>query len=1252
MTLRGGLRYLRAVLLWALAIVIIGIAVIVALGRLAAPHADRLRPWVEDYLSQRLRQPVAIERIEARWPRLLPRVTLHDMTFGGNGEPAVHIDRLYLESELRGLLTPGRNPVRLVLAGITGDLARQDGGRWRFGLFGTTGLRLDPRVLNLGDISLVDSEVVFRPYDEGGVIWRVEQARIQRRGTQVSVIAEAMPEGRMTGRAELRAHLTMAGDDVGAVRAWTELDRIALTSAWPSSRVSEAAPGDRVSGQVWWSWQGGSALSARGRLSWVHENADTLFPRRESRSARFRLDGVPGDWQLEAGFEGAAGSAGRVSMGRRGDRWALRVDELDLAVLQPWIRPWLERERIWPAISGIIPELELSGTGLTLVSARGRVEDFGIVPGARTPGVAGLDIRVGNRHDRLELGLEAQAPRMVWPGMLRAPVGFESLRGRLLVAPDLVELEDVIVEHAVGTIRVDGFVGRSGQSPFLDLAVDFPELAIDDPGALYPVGIMPPEAVAWLDRAFPAGGRVGGRMQIFGQPSHWPWHAGEGVFQARAGVRDLRLDFHERWPAADIPRARLAFDGLGMTASARRGGLAGLEVASAAARIDNLKRPRLELEFRDDDLSADGLRSLLLQAPLNLEGMKRLEFDGRLGARVGLNVPLTRGGGAWVLSGQGELDGVTVRDAGGKFILEAVTGSLEVNRERLAATALNAWIGNRPVVLGIHAGREPGVQVDLSGMLGLREVLPLTWRRRLPDSLLDELSRGVAEWRMAYRKPPGDSAWTVTLESGLAGLGLNLPEPLYKPPGTVWPLVLRVEGRDEKADSAHLEVAGIISVAGDAAPARVGIRFGSGPVPVPRNEDFRVEGRTGTLDSTGWGRLAARLSAADILPAGGGNLDGTLGLDVAQLRVGDRDVPDVRVSLGRADRHWRLDVDGEHARGEIRLPAADAAGAIVVGDFQRLHLGPAGEAGGGESGGTVNPARVPALHLLIEDLRAGDLELGRLRLESYPDDDGLEVELLQTDHPGLQISGRGRWLNTSQRGRSEFDLRLSTPDLGGVLTSLGFGATVEAASAVVDLEGNWPGAPTDFALAEVVGRLELDIRNGRFPEASPGAGRMLGLISLASLPRRLRLDFSDVFGEGFGFDRIHGAFELEAGRARTADLRVAAPAADMRITGETDLVEQVYNQEIGVRPGLGSTLPVLGALAGGPGGAAAGLALQGLLQRPLSELAEVRYRVTGPWRDPQITLIDATARPPAATEGDSAPDGGEGDLPGKPAPAP
>ena len=96
---------------------------------------------------------------------------------------------------------------------------------------------------------------------------------------------------------------------------------------------------------------------------------------------------------------------------------------------------------------------------------------------------------------------------------------------------------------------------------------------------------------------------------------------------------------------------------------------------------------------------------------------------------------------------------------------------------------------------------------------------------------------------------------------------------------------------------------------------------------------------------------------------------------------------------------------------------------------------------------------------------------------------------------------------------------------------------------------------------------------------------------------------------------------MENGMAITDDVTLSSSAAKISMSGSTDLVAQQYDQVMTIKPGLGNTLPVIGALAGGPGGAAAGLALQGLLQKQLGEAGQVRYTITGSWDQPLIEPI-------------------------------
>jgi uncharacterized protein YhdP len=180
---------------------------------------------------------------------------------------------------------------------------------------------------------------------------------------------------------------------------------------------------------------------------------------------------------------------------------------------------------------------------------------------------------------------------------------------------------------------------------------------------------------------------------------------------------------------------------------------------------------------------------------------------------------------------------------------------------------------------------------------------------------------------------------------------------------------------------------------------------------------------------------------------------------------------------------------------------------------------------------------------------------------------------------------------------------------------------VDGGQTIVQLDGTWLGSPAQFGLSRIAGTLQAKVGQGRILEVNPGAGRLLGLVSLQAIPRRLALDFSDFFRSGMSFDSIEGQFELRTGDAFTTDLVVKGPSADIKVSGRTGLSARDYDQELQVTPKVGGVLPVVGALAAGPVGVAAGLVAQGVLNSPINSMTRARYKVTGSWEKPQIDLI-------------------------------
>jgi uncharacterized protein YhdP len=276
-----------------------------------------------------------------------------------------------------------------------------------------------------------------------------------------------------------------------------------------------------------------------------------------------------------------------------------------------------------------------------------------------------------------------------------------------------------------------------------------------------------------------------------------------------------------------------------------------------------------------------------------------------------------------------------------------------------------------------------------------------------------------------------------------------------------------------------------------------------------------------------------------------------------------------------------------------------------------------------------NPADLPALHLYARSFRYSGVELGETRIEAYPTSKGFHFEKVDASSEQLSVQARGDWSLGETGQRSDFEIHMASESLGDFLQTMDISSAVQGGQTMVDFSAWWPGPPSAFALSRLNGQIEFRVVDGNIADASAGTGRLLGLLSIQALPKRLSLDFRDVFDSGFGFDEAAGTFRMENGTATTDDMLLKSSAANISISGSTNLVDQQYDQLMTVRPGLGNTLPIIGVLAGGPIGAAAGLALQGLLQDSIAEATQVQYSISGPWEDPVFEAVDVKRAEPA-----------------------
>ena len=187
------------------------------------------------------------------------------------------------------------------------------------------------------------------------------------------------------------------------------------------------------------------------------------------------------------------------------------------------------------------------------------------------------------------------------------------------------------------------------------------------------------------------------------------------------------------------------------------------------------------------------------------------------------------------------------------------------------------------------------------------------------------------------------------------------------------------------------------------------------------------------------------------------------------------------------------------------------------------------------------------------------------------------------------------------------------------------------------LEGQllWPGYPYEFTPSILSGRFRVEAAKGQFARIEPGAGKLLGLMSLQSIPRRVTFDFRDIFSEGFAFDRIAGEVKLARGILLVNDFEVAGPSAQVTMAGEISLPMETQHLTMRVVPEVGEGVAIAATVLGTPALGLTTLLAQKLLANPLGKAVAYEYLVTGSWDNPSVTRL--TTAPPAAGRPESRP---------------
>ena len=800
---------------------------------------------------------------------------------------------------------------------------------------------------------------------------------------------------------------------------------------------------------------------------------------------------------------------------------------------------------------------------------------------------------------------------------------------------------------------LDAPLPDEGGAPVLDAEIRLDDVAFSDLGALLPDR----RAIAftrWYRHAMRSGRLTGSTVRIHGDPRAIPFPDGGGEFEAKGTVRGVELAYAEGWPAVRVEEAEVRADGPVLEFSSIRGSIFDSAIEDGFARVPDTtnQEGRVRVSVTGSGPARD-LLTFLRTSPLRTPSggpAPGLRANGRALTTVEMDVPYGRGaaGRRLDVAGKVELDGVALRRAGRRAVLEDVRGDLAFDEASLSGGPLHGRLRGARIETLVRFDRERGLVLRFSGegdgeWFGgaLEDLVALD--REESEPWLTHL-RGRASWDAEYRNRTG-----IVFRSDLRGVSVGFPPPFGKSAGTARPLRLVITpGRTEwRIDSAWgTDVKGAFEIAERGSKwglARAGIVLGGGAPSLPADDHIEVSGELADLDLDPWLALGG---GGTHEPDGWLSRIGRISLDTAGGRVLGH-----RVALGHLDltpsedrSKLHIALDGKGVAGFVRFPVDPASGEALI-RLERLYLDeavPSGEDAAGESpeeeppdeGGPdlhsdLRPERWPSFDARIASLRFEKLDLGSFHATGNRTERGILFEELRTRSDDLRVDGRGSWL-TGEDGipASRFEATVSTGNLSRLLTAAGLDEEAAAGGRVENrFELAWPGAPFEPSLAKIEGTIAMHAKDGHLPRVRVGPiGRLFALLSLEALPRVLALDLSHVFGKGLAYDRISVRTRIEGGSANLREFTITGPSAQIEVSGNIDLVARRYDQEIAVIPRVtrsGALLPVW--IPAWPV-LAANFLLEKAVGRDeiiLDRLFRLRYRIRGPLDDPEIERIPA-----------------------------
>lgn len=1271
---------------YVLAAFIILAAILVGVSRLTMPVLDTHRADVEKWASQLLATPVTIDKVRVSWYLYQPEISLKHLTIlnKDSHEPILQMQKVSIFFSIpQSLWQRKLVPSAIMISGAdlnvhqaaSGEISVQ--GFPSIGGFNSQPFKSETRFTDImawlsqqPRLILRDIDLRYTKFTGQKNFVTLYNLSFENSTSQHTILGKAILHQDIP--TEMNFSVRWLGDMTNLAtikaKAYVYVSGLSLSQwmkdfSWQGWRVNEGI----ASAKIWATWTNRSFHRVQStfqlyRLD-LHSETD------KSTHKIQRLSGNIG-WKREGNGQVIAGDdilvdlpqhlwpatsfyvslSPKISTGMTVK--AATLGYIDLSDIQPFL---FSSPVFLPAdMRKMISDLQIKGalqnasatfagpwTDWQHMSLNANFTQLGFAAWHQLPHVSNLSGMLKWNGKEGDLSLNSDRVSIQYDPLFLQPINIDQLSGDLqwtraknnswvLHIPSLQLANDDVSANLSGSLTIP-----PKRSPIADLIANFTLQNATHITRYLPMRTYDKELVVWLQNAFLSGEVNSGHAMLRGPLNDFPFDNNTGTFAISGVVNNIDFHYAPDWPLMRRVNGKLSFTGRQMIVDIDKAEIMNIPLANIHGVIPYFgsNKPQI-LHVQSENIQTDFTHVLnfIHASPLEKTIGKifnGIEMQGPLILKIGLMMPLKNPDKTQVQSAI-NLKDTTLNLVPWNLILTNLNGQLQVTEGSVNAKKIQGNLFNKPFQFSLTTVKKPKnialVQANFATNLGMTDLE--NWLKLSFSQIATGSADVNGEINLSLKAP-----LELQLHSKLIGIAVNLPDQYGKKAGVARDFSATVIAQEKQPLRMKLSYGNLFSAAltMDRKAEKfnlvgANLRLGSGSVNWPATSGLYI---TGNFDNLDWDKIRLYLSQSgnNQLPAIALR---ALDINANHIHLGAQSLSDVHIQVTPAEDNWDIDITSPDVVGKIEVPMSFTPHEWIDAKFQRLRFHSTTQTT--KVSPPINVKSLPAIAFIANDVSYNDIPLGQITFKTAPNANGLIIRALNIVSPRINLQAVGDWIQNGNNYTTRLRGEATTSQLSDLLDSFGLDVhNFIASKGRLTFSLNWRDAPYIPELSSLNGHATLDLGKGRIVDVGEGngakmdLGRMLSIFSLQTIPRRLTLDFSDLFQRGYSFDSVRGDFNFNDGDVYTNNMLIDGPIGKVGINGRIGLNEKDYDFNLSITPYVTSSIPIAATLlsAGNPLVGAAAFAVSSLIGSQVSKVVTYYYVVTGPWNNPSWKLVNS-----------------------------